>query len=106
MAVSRWAMPSVSALRAASKFPCAIMVPVKAPAKAVAFLQVNHHAAAFLRGFGNRDEIAKRNAVLLAEISRDLFVIFFRARDELEQIVALRGQFRRLVEAEFAGMAG
>ena len=82
------------------------MVPVKAPAKAVAFLQVNHHAAAFLRGFGDRHQIGQRNAVLLAEMGRDLFVILFPVCDELEQIVALRSQFRRLVEAESAGMVG
>jgi hypothetical protein len=43
---------------------------VKAPAKAVAFLQVNHDAAACLRGFGDRHQIAKRDAIFFAEMGR------------------------------------
>jgi hypothetical protein len=51
------------------KLPGAVMVPVKALAKALAGLDMDQEAAAFVRGFGDRQEMVDGNAILLAEIA-------------------------------------
>ena len=86
------------------QLPCAVMVPVEAPTETLAFSEMDRHAAAMLVGFCNRNEVSYRDAVFLAEIIHDRLRIFFSARDEVEQIVALFAKFGRRKETEFIGI--